>query len=110
MSYSISNTAEYGEFTRGPRIVTEETKQEMKKILKEIQTGEFAREIILEILAGAAKLKAMRRLGRQHQIEVVGEKLRDMMPWIKANKNVDRSKNCLRFVGFLFCSGWRRLC
>ena len=93
MRYSISNTAEYGDFTRGPRIVTEETKQEMKKILKEIQTGEFAREFILENQAGAAKLKAMRRLGRQHQIEVVGEKLRDMMPWIKANKIVDRSKN-----------------
>src|SRR3569832_1260647 len=82
MRYSISNTAEYGDFTRGPRIVTEETKQEMKKILKEFQTGEFAREFILEHQAGAAKLKAMRRLGRQHHIEVVGEKLRDMMPWI----------------------------
>ena len=93
MRYSISNTAEYGDFTRGPRIVTDETKQEMKKILKEIQTGEFAREFILENQAGAAKLKAMRRLGRQHQIEVVGEQLRDMMPWIKANKIVDRSKN-----------------
>ena len=93
MRYSISNTAEYGDFTRGPRIVTDETKQEMKKILKEIQTGEFAREFILENQAGAAKLKAMRRLGRQHQIEIVGEKLRDMMPWIKANKIVDRSKN-----------------
>ena len=93
MRYSISNTAEYGDFTRGPRVVTEQTKQEMKKILKEIQSGEFAREFILENQAGAAKLKAMRRLGRQHQIEVVGEKLRDMMPWIKANKIVDRNKN-----------------
>jgi len=93
MRYSISNTAEYGDFTRGPRVVTEQTKQEMKKILKEIQSGEFAREFILENQAGAAKLKAMRRIGRQHQIEVVGEKLRDMMPWIKANKIVDRSKN-----------------
>jgi ketol-acid reductoisomerase len=93
MRYSISNTAEYGDFTRGPRIITEQTKQEMKKILTEIQTGEFAREFILENQAGAAKLKALRRIGRQHQIEVVGEKLRDMMPWIKANKIVDRSKN-----------------
>ena len=93
MRYSISNTAEYGDFTRGPRIVTDETKREMKRILKEIQGGEFAREFILENQAGAAKLKAMRRLGRQHQIEVVGEKLRDMMPWIKANKIVDRNKN-----------------
>jgi ketol-acid reductoisomerase len=93
MRYSISNTAEYGDFTRGPRIITEHTKQEMKKILNEIQTGEFAREFILENQAGAAKLKALRRIGRDHQIEVVGEKLRDMMPWIKANKIVDRSKN-----------------
>jgi len=93
MRYSISNTAEYGDFTRGPRVVTEQTKQEMKKILTEIQTGEFAREFILENQAGAAKLKALRRIGRDHPIEVVGERLRDMMPWIKANKIVDRSKN-----------------
>jgi ketol-acid reductoisomerase len=93
MRYSISNTAEYGDFTRGPRVITEQTKQEMKKILTEIQTGEFAREFILENQAGAAKLKALRRIGREHPIEVVGEKLRDMMPWIKANKIVDRSKN-----------------
>ncbi len=93
MRYSISNTAEYGDFTRGSRIVTEQTKAEMKKILKEIQTGEFAREFILENQAGAAKLKAMRRIGREHQIEVVGEKLRGMMPWITANKLVDRNKN-----------------
>jgi ketol-acid reductoisomerase len=93
MRYSISNTAEYGDFTRGPRIVTERSKQEMKKILNEIQTGEFAREFILENQAGAAKLKALRRIGRDHPIEVVGAKLRDMMPWIKANKIVDRDKN-----------------
>jgi ketol-acid reductoisomerase len=93
MRYSISNTAEYGDFTRGPRVITEQTKLEMKKILTEIQTGEFAREFILENQAGAAKLKALRRIGREHPIEVVGEKLRDMMPWIKANKIVDRSKN-----------------
>jgi len=93
MRYSISNTAEYGDFTRGPRVVTEQTKLEMKKILTEIQTGEFAREFILENQAGAAKLKALRRIGRDHPIEVVGERLRDMMPWIKANKIVDRSKN-----------------
>ncbi len=93
MRYSISNTAEYGDLTRGPRIVTDETKQEMSKILKEIQNGEFAREFILENQAGAATLKAKRRLGREHQIEEVGAKLRDMMPWIKANKIVDHSKN-----------------
>jgi len=93
MRYSISNTAEYGDFTRGPRIVTDQTKIEMKRILSEIQNGEFAREFILENQAGAATLKAKRRIGREHQIEIVGAKLRDMMPWIKANKVVDQTKN-----------------
>ena len=93
MRYSISNTAEYGDLTRGPRIVTEETKKEMKRILTEIQTGEFAREFILENQAGAPTLKAKRRIGREHGIEKVGEKLREMMPWIKANKLVDKSRN-----------------
>ncbi|MGZ8217450.1 ketol-acid reductoisomerase [Methylomagnum sp.] len=93
MRYSISNTAEYGDLTRGPRIVTEETKKEMKKILGEIQRGEFAREFILENQAGAATLKAKRRLGREHPIEEVGTRLREMMPWIKANKIVDQTKN-----------------
>ena len=93
MRYSISNTAEYGDFTRGPRVITEQTKDEMRKILREIQTGEFAKEFILENQAGAAKLKALRRIGRDHPIEIVGGKLRDMMPWIKANKIVDKSKN-----------------
>jgi len=93
MRYSISNTAEYGDLTRGPRVITEQTKAEMAKILREIQTGEFAREFILENQAGAATLKAKRRLGREHPIEEVGERLRAMMPWIKANKIVDKSKN-----------------
>lgn len=93
MRYSISNTAEYGDLTRGPRIVTEQTKLEMKKILKEIQTGEFAREFILENQAGMPTFKAKRRIGREHQIEQVGEKLRDMMPWIKNNRIVDKTKN-----------------
>lgn len=93
MRYSVSNTAEYGDLTRGPRIITDQTKAEMRQILKEIQTGEFAREFILENQAGAPTLKAKRRLGREHQVEQVGERLRDMMPWIKANKLVDRSKN-----------------
>ena len=93
MRYSISNTAEYGDLTRGPRVITEETKYEMAQILKEIQNGEFAREFILENQAGAATLKAKRRLGREHPIEEVGARLRDMMPWIKANKIVDHSKN-----------------
>lgn len=93
MRYSISNTAEYGDLTRGPRVVTEETKNEMRRILKEIQNGEFAREFILENQAGAPTLKAKRRLGQEHQIEQVGGRLREMMPWIKANKIVDKSKN-----------------
>jgi ketol-acid reductoisomerase len=93
MRYSISNTAEYGDLTRGPRIITDQTKQEMKRILREIQTGQFAREFIGENLAGAPVLKAGRRLSAEHPIEQVGAKLRDMMPWIKANKIVDRSRN-----------------
>jgi ketol-acid reductoisomerase len=93
MRYSISNNAEYGDFTRGPRIITEETKNEMRRILKEIQTGAYAQEFLLENQTGATKLNALRRIGRQHPIEVVGAKLRDMMPWIKKNKLVDQSKN-----------------
>ncbi len=93
MRYSISNTAEYGDMTRGPRIVNAETKAEMRRILAEIQTGEFAREFILENQSGAAKFKALRRIGQQHPIEAVGERLRGMMPWIKASKLVDKSKN-----------------
>ncbi len=93
MRYSISNTAEYGDLTRGPRIITSETKAEMKRILTEVQNGEFAREFILENRAGAPTLKAKRRIGREHQIEQVGEKLRSMMSWIAANKIVDKTKN-----------------
>jgi ketol-acid reductoisomerase len=93
MRYSISNTAEYGDMTRGARIVTDDTKAEMKRILGEIQSGEFAKEFILENQAGAPKMKALRRLGEEHQIEAVGERLREMMPWIKASKLVDKTKN-----------------
>src|SRR5215218_77187 len=93
MHYSISNNAEYGDITRGPRSVTDETKAEMKKILREIQSGQYAREFILENRAGAPTLKAMRGLGKEHQVEQVGAKLRDMMPWIKKNRLVDQSKN-----------------
>jgi len=93
MRYSISNNAEYGDFTRGPRIVTDETKAEMRRILKEIQTGVYAQEFLLENKTGATKLNAMRRIGKEHQIEVIGEKLRGMMPWIKKNRLVDQSKN-----------------
>ncbi len=93
MRYSISNTAEYGDMTRGPRIVNEETKEEMRYILDEIQSGEFAREFILENQAGKPVMNAQRRITREHPIEVVGAKLREMMPWIAANKIVDKSKN-----------------
>ena len=93
MRYSISNTAEYGDLTRGPRIINEDTREEMREILAEIQNGEFAREFILENQAGAATLKAKRRIGQDHLIEEVGSKLRDMMPWIQASKIVDKSKN-----------------
>jgi ketol-acid reductoisomerase len=93
MRYSVSNTAEYGDFTRGPRIVNEQTRAEMKKILHDIQTGQFAKEFILENKAGAPTLKAMRRIGQAHPVEVVGARLRDMMPWIKVNRLVDQSKN-----------------
>jgi ketol-acid reductoisomerase len=93
MRFSVSDTAEYGDYTRGPRIVNEQTRAEMKKILKEIQTGQFAKEFILENRAGAPTLKAMRRIGQAHSVEQVGAKLRDMMPWIKKNRLVDQSKN-----------------
>jgi ketol-acid reductoisomerase len=93
MRYSISNTAEYGDLTRGPRVITEQTKAEMKRILTEIQTGKFAKEFILESEAGAPSMKAMRRLGQEHQIEQVGERLREMMPWIREKQLVDKAKN-----------------
>ena len=86
MRYSVSNTAEYGDYTRGPRIVTEETKKEMKKILNEIQNGDFAREWILENKAGAPSFKAMRRRERNHPVEQVGKELRKMMSWIKSKE------------------------
>ncbi len=89
MRYSISNTAEYGDVTRGPRIVTDETKAEMKKILSEIQSGAFAKEFIKNV----GDLPARRDVQRKHQIETVGESLRSMMPWIAKNKLVDQSKN-----------------
>jgi len=86
MRYSVSNTAEYGDYTRGPRIVTDQTKAEMKKILTEIQTGQFARDWILENKANQASFKAIRRRERSHEIEVVGKELRRMMTWIKAKE------------------------
>jgi ketol-acid reductoisomerase len=86
MRYSISNTAEYGDYTRGPRIVTDQTRAEMKKILKEIQNGQFAREWILENKANAPAFKATRRMERSHPIEVVGRQLRRLMSWIKSKE------------------------
>lgn len=93
MWYTVSNTAEYGGLTRGPRIITDETKREMKAILKEIQSGQFAREFVSENQAGATTIKAMRRLSQAHEIEEVGSRLRAMMPWIEENKLVDKSRN-----------------
>ena len=93
MNYSISNNAEYGEYVTGPRIVTEETKNAMRAVLKDIQTGEYAKSFILENKAGAPTLQSRRRLNAEHQIEVVGGQLRPMMPWIAKNKLVDQSKN-----------------
>ena len=93
MRYSVSNTAEYGDFTRGPRVINEESRRAMKEILKEIQTGQFAKEFILENQSGAASMKAQRRISQEHQIEKVGERLRSMMPWISKDKLVDQEKN-----------------
>ncbi len=86
MRYSISNTAEYGDYTRGPRIITDETRREMRQILKEIREGQFAKEWILENKANQPTFQAMRRRDRQHPVEVVGKQLRSMMTWIKAKE------------------------
>ena len=92
MRYSISNTAQYGDITRGPRIINAGVKKEMKKILSEIQSGEFAREWILECKANKPVFNALTQKGAEHPIEKVGEKLRAMMPWLKKSKLVDKSK------------------
>ncbi len=93
MRYSISNTAEYGDYVTGPRIITSETKAEMKRVLDDIQSGRFTRDWMLECKAGQPSFKATRRRNAEHPIEQIGEKLRDMMPWIKANQLVDKEKN-----------------
>jgi ketol-acid reductoisomerase len=93
MNYSISNTAEYGEYVTGPRIVTSETKAEMKRVLKDIQSGRFARDWMLENQVGQTSFKATRAAAAAHPIEEVGAKLRAMMPWIAKNKLVDKAKN-----------------
>ena len=93
MNYSISNTAEYGEYVTGPRIVTEETKAEMKRVLEDIQSGRFTRDWMLENRVRQTNFKATRRRNAEHPIEEVGERLRGMMPWIGANRLVDKAKN-----------------
>ena len=93
MRYSISNTAEYGDLTRGPRLVDDRVKTEMKRILEEIQSGRFAREWVLENQSGQTSFKALRRRSAEHPIEEVGRKLRDMMPWIRERALVDKARN-----------------
>ena len=93
MRYSISNTAEYGDIKTGPRIITEETKKEMKRVLADIQSGRFVKDFVLDNRAGQPELKASRAAAKRHQIEQVGSELRAMMPWIGANKLVDKAKN-----------------
>ncbi len=93
MRYSISNTAEYGDLTRGPRVITSAVKAEMKNILTEIQSGKFVEEFMLENKTGKKNFDALRQKGKQHSIEAVGNKLRQMMPWIGKNKLVDTNKN-----------------
>jgi ketol-acid reductoisomerase len=93
MRYSVSNTAEYGDFTRGPRVIDEGTRQRMKQILSEIQSGVFAKEFILENRAGGVSFNAMRRRAAEHPMEEVGARLRGLMPWLREKRLVDRSKN-----------------
>ena len=93
MNYSISNTAEFGEYVTGPRIITPETKAEMKRVLTDIQEGRFVRNFMLENQAGQPEIKARRALLERHQIEITGKTLRDMMPWIAKGKLVDKARN-----------------
>jgi len=93
MRYSISNTAEYGDYVTGPRIITSDTKAEMKRVLDDIQSGRFTRDWMLECKAGQPSFKATRRRNAEHEIEEVGQRLRAMMPWIGANQLVDKEKN-----------------
>jgi ketol-acid reductoisomerase len=93
MRYSISNTAEYGDITTGPRIITDETKAEMKRVLADIQSGRFARDWMLENKVNQASFKAMRKKMSEHPIEEIGAKLRGMMPWIKEKALVDKTRN-----------------
>ncbi|MBV9078548.1 MAG: ketol-acid reductoisomerase [Methylobacteriaceae bacterium] len=93
MNYSISNTAEYGEYVTGPRIITDETKTEMRRVLRDIQSGKFTRDWMLENRVNQTSFKATRAKLAQHDIEIVGAKLREMMPWIKQRALVDKTKN-----------------
>jgi ketol-acid reductoisomerase len=93
MRYSVSNTAEYGDFTRGPRVIDESVRERMRGLLEQIQNGEFAREFILENRGGTPVMKAMRRRAAEHPVEEVGARLRAMMPWIRENRLVDESRN-----------------
>lgn len=93
MRYSVSNTAEYGDYVSGPRVVPAETRQHMEKVLEDIQTGRFVRDWMLECKAGQPSFKAIRRRNGEHQIEEVGARLRGMMPWITANRLVDKERN-----------------
>ena len=93
MRYSVSNTAEYGDLTRGPRVIDADTKARMKEILNQIQTGRFAKEFILESQSGNVSFDALRKQGKQHPMEEVGARLRGLMPWLKEKRLVDRTKN-----------------
>jgi ketol-acid reductoisomerase len=93
MRYSVSNTAEYGDVTRGPRVIDDATRQRMRQILGEIQSGSFAKEFIVENQSGNVQFQALRRQGEEHPMEEVGARLRSLMPWLKENRLVDRSKN-----------------
>ena len=93
MRYSVSNTAEYGDYTRGPRVIDDHVRERMHDVLDDIQSGRFAREWVLENKANQASFKAMRRRAAEHDLEAVGESLRAMMPWIAEGRLVDKSKN-----------------
>ncbi len=93
MRYSVSNTAEYGDLTRGPRIIDDSVRERMREILKEIQEGRFAREFVLENKAGGISFNALRKRAEVHPMEAVGARLRGLMPWLKEKQLVDRSRN-----------------
>ncbi len=93
MNYSISNTAEYGEYVTGPKVINDESRRAMREALQNIQQGNYAKRFIMEGQTGYPEMTAQRRLNAEHPIEIVGQELRDMMPWISANKIVDKSKN-----------------